>query len=204
MSRCEILLQELRETDRIFEICVDLCFVRRLGVLTIVLHSSCSGASCLGRRVMRRASVFDEECMACVSSTVIMRTSPLESKVFCVTWMIFRYLSPTSKHIFPHTITSMIPTGFVCSRHVYSSLMYSLYILSSRSTHLLADMSATKCSIVNHGKRFYGCLCRRSGIYLATSTPHGVWMSLYSSHPYIWGQQGMPCLFKEFHESPTH
>ena len=79
MSRCEILLQELRETDRIFEICVDLCFVRRLGVLTIVLHSSCSGASCLGRRVTRRASVFDEECMACVSSTVIIRTCTLES-----------------------------------------------------------------------------------------------------------------------------
>ena len=27
--------------------------------------------------------------------------------------LIFRNLSPTSKHIFPHTITSMIPTGFV-------------------------------------------------------------------------------------------
>ena len=27
--------------------------------------------------------------------------------------LIFRKLSPTSKHTFPHAITSMIPTGFV-------------------------------------------------------------------------------------------
>ena len=27
--------------------------------------------------------------------------------------LIFRNLSPTSKHIFPHAITSLIPTGFV-------------------------------------------------------------------------------------------